>query len=333
MDFTTRDYRRLYADFVRYERAAGGPDPHMTLAGALSEGEAPQERAWRLMCYLAAYNVPTGVVLWTEWPWRRVLEETIALEPWIREHWAGLAFRRERRAVRTSTKLAAHLVSCAQFVERGVWFGWSGVYDEAWKDALAVYGTGRYIGIKLLEGLRRFAGAPVVLSDLRARGGSSPREALALLYPTHADALLGDDRREHLDRADMCGAWAREELAEQRGLSVTWYELQSTLCEWKQSVIGRSQYPGRAQDSELAHYGRVAGAWNGRLAGPLIEILHARARLFPEWALGERNGWDGRRDELGPLLDTYGYTWSDSLYDYQATLQSGDWANPVRRAG
>lgn len=324
---TTAEHRRFYAEFVRYERAAGGPDPHMTLAGRLSEGESRDERAWRLMCYLACYNVPTGVVLWRHWPRQRVLEEAPALEPWIREHWEGLSFRRERRAVRTAPKLARHLVACAQFVDR---MDFDGLYDHAWRDVNRIYGTGRYIAIKLLEGLRRFCDAPVVLADLRAQGGRSPREALALLYPEQRDALLGDDRQDHVSRADMCGAWAREELAERHGLEVSWYELQATLCEWKQSVIGRSQYPGRAQDSELAHYARVAGYWPGD-DNP-YPLLAARAALFPAWALGEQQGWDGRRTELGPILCDYGYTWTDSLYDYRAThALGGNFARPVRR--
>jgi hypothetical protein len=76
----------------------------------------------------------------------------------------------------------------------------------------------------------------------------------------------------------------------------------------------------------------VVGAWDGEMAGVLLEILRSRSNLFPDWALGEKQGWDGRREELGPLPVEHGYMWTDSLYDYHKTLAAGDWAKPVARS-
>ena len=60
-------------------------------------------------------------------------------------------------------------------------------------------------------------------------------------------------------------------------------------------------------------------------------MFEARKKLFPSEVLGELNGWDGIRELLTSVLRNYDYTWSDSVYDYVATLTSGNFEHPVRR--
>lgn len=332
---TPQEQERFFAEFVTAERASGGPDPHLKLAVECARrADTIAEGMWRLACYVAVYNVPGARAIWDKWPFDAVRGAEPALEPWIAEHWAGIPFRRERRAVRTATKLAAHLISLHRWLAElpGKPWLYTGDYEAAWEDADPIWGQGRYMRYKFLEALHRYAELPIRVGDLRPRGGTSPREALALLYPQYGRELRGNDRPENLEAANMCGAWARETLAERYGIDIDWYELQATLCEYKQSWLGQSQYPGRAQDSELAHWHKAAAYWGwDRRQGkqPDDMLLTMRKRLFPARALGERNGWDGRREELGIVLTAFGYTWSDATYDYWATVENG-LANPVR---
>lgn len=331
MTLTAKDHERFFYEFSKYEIAVGGPDPHMALTGHLVREESPLERAWRIGCYLACYNVPTGIALWTAFPFERARSEPESLEPWIAEHWTGLQFRRERRAVRSSRKLAMHLASYAQWLVGLAGRDWGGNYEAAWRDADRIYGVGRYIKLKLLEALHRYCDIGVQLGDLRAQGGWSPREALCLLWPQHAAALRGGDGPEAVGVAEMCAAWTRETLAEKYGLEVDHYVLQVLLCDYKQSVVGRRQYPGRSQDSELVYWTAAMNYWQDRDRATdegLERMLTARAELFPHECLGELVGWWTVRAPLTTVLVEHGYTWSDLLYNYAATA---DFADPVRR--
>jgi hypothetical protein len=314
----------FFAEFIKWEKAVGGPDPHMALVGAMVEDRQWIDRAWAGGCYVGVYNAPTAEVLWTQWPHVRVMAEPEALEPWISQHWNGLAFRRERRAARSSLKLAQFMISYANWITDAMdqeW--WDGGYDAAWRAGDQVYSVGRYIKLKMLEYLRRYCAAPFQLQDLRAKGGWSPRTALCLLYPDHAPALLGDDRKEHLVVAERLTRETGQRLREDYSLSIDSYELQVLLCDYKQSYSGKRQFPGRSQDSELAYYRKISPYWNHE-----TKIFETRARIFPHVALGEIQGWSGVREELGHFLRVNRKTWSDFLYDYTATT---DLRNPVPR--
>lgn len=304
------------AEFCRYEKLAGGPDPHMAVVGHLSRESSLHERFWRAGCYLAVYNVPTAELLWRNWSAEAVRDAPQKFQEWIEDNWARLQFRRERRAVRSRAKLARSLSSYALWMQdldlRGWFTGDAGdpeeAYEYAWEDVGQVWGMGRYVTLKWCEFVRRYCAAPIELPDLRARGGWSPRAGLALLHPDHAAQLTGDDRFEHLRLADYLAERTRGVLADLYNLELDRYELQVLLCDYKQSAVGRRQYPGRSQDSELV-YGLKAGLGDSGL-------WRARAELFPAWALGELSGWREVREPLGNVLADYGYTWSDSVYDW-----------------
>lgn len=329
-NFTTKEHWTYFAEFVRWETACGGPDPHLAYVGHLAYDQEWQERAWRIGCYLACYNVPTGIVLWTHWPWLEV-NEPEPLERWLREHWEGLSWRRERRAVRSVPKLARHLTSLADWIgklHREPWLG-TGDYDAAWRSAEQIYGTGRYIKHKLLEGLGRYCDIGVRLGDIRARGAWSPRATLALLYPQHAVALISKGTG-HDSTAEMCAAWAREELAERYGLRISWYDLQVMLCEYRESAISRRQYPGRSHDSELGHFHKIAHRWGDDVLA--IPFHAAREACVPSVNRGELHGWEAAREELGDVLADHRYTWRDLEYDYTATRKlGGNFGRPVER--
>lgn len=319
------DHWKFFAEFCRYEIAAGGPDPHMRLVGEICRHEQSSwiETAWRGLCYCSVYNVPTAVVLWTHWPAERVRATSVVeLTEWLRNNWRGIAFRRERKAVRTPEKLARCLHSAAEWVrelpakrmEGQLWFdpslGQVARFEMAYDDACSVYGFGRYIGQKYVEYAHRYMGTAAAAYDIRPRGGWSPRAALALLFPEHEPALNGGDSPEELRIADMCAREARERL-NNNGILLDWYLLQVLLCDYKQSAVGRRQYPGKSQDTEMEYNAKIAPHW-----GECQVMWDARRRIIPDTCLGELQGWHGVRKELGYVLTKHGYTWTDFLYDY-----------------
>jgi hypothetical protein len=316
------DHWKQFAEFCHYEQLAGGPDPHMALVGEMSRGEPLEEIWWRAGCYIACYNAPTAEAIWKHWTAREVRANPEGFRRWIRENWAGLGFRRERRAVRTPEKLGRFFISYVgympllktHFHPEANTLGPYDAYEMAWREVQKVYGLGRYVALKILEFLQRYAQAPIALPDIRARGGWSPRRALALLYPDDAEALEGDDSPGNIALAEERALKVREWIR-YLGIPLSMYNLQVLLCDYKQSAVGRRQYPGRSQDSEIVYARKV----ESHFTDIKLDMWEARKRLFPHWALGELNGWEEVREPLGDVLADHGYTWSDSLYDWHAS--------------
>lgn len=320
------DHWHRFAEFVYYERAVGGPDPHMRLVGeGMSAGEDWREIVWRGGCYIGVYNVPTAQVLWEHLRPEEAVDYDKAAA-FVADAWGGLTMRRERRAVRTPTKLAKYLCTYAQWMEELAdqpWATTTNDYAAAWRDVHRVYGLGRYVALKLIEYLGRYAGSPTRLEGIMAKGGWSPRQALALLYPNGAHSLMGDDSPHNVQHAEHVARLGRDRLAESYGIDLDWYNFQVLLCDYKQSYVGKRQFPGRSQDSELEYWRKIDAWW-----GLDRKMFEARARLFPLEALGEHNGWVSVREELGNVLRDFKYTWSDLLYDYDSTV---DLRKPVQR--
>ena len=328
------DHWRQFYEFCRWEKEAGGPDPHMTCVGQICiDANYPAgTKAWLGALYAAVYNVPTAMALFRMYDDPRMLLTGGTAAPRLKEHWAGLAFRRERKAVRDPEKLARCLTSFAQFVLAlpAIQDGWDDIedpaerFEAAFADVCKVYGVGRYIGQKYIEYGRRFCGFDARVGDIRARDGWSPRESMALLMPEHAALLTdGGDGDEAVAKIEALAQDVRNHVLNEYGLQLDFYELQVLLCDYKQSWSGKRQYPGRSQDSELAYDAKISPHWGQ----PCVEMYAARARAFPVRALGEVCGWTGVRDELGHTLADYGYTWSDLQFDWQRS--KNDLRHPV----
>lgn len=318
--FTVVDHRHFFAEFIRWETAVGGPDPHLATLGKMIEGESFEERVWRCGLYASGYNVPTAEVIWQHWPFERVRQERHLLTGWVAENWKGFGLRRERRAVRTPTKFARCLLSIAELTERIAdetpdWWGvtTAEAYDHAWRTTGEVYGLGRYVQLKYVEALARYADGRFFQTDIRANGGTSPREGLALLYPDDQDWLTASPSSE-VQRTEALAARLREALAESDGLEVDFFTLQVVLCEYKKCWQGK-QYPGRTHDTELRYLHNVHAYWSND-----TDMLRARAAVFRPETLGEISGWDGAREPLETTLPLYRYTWSDLKYDYRKTI-------------
>jgi len=315
-----------FTNFCKLEMAAGGPDPHMVVCGHMSRKESWEERIWRGGVYVGVYNVPTAEQIWEEWPWERVKDDylTFAYE-WLPMNWKGIATRRERRCVRAP-------IHMGEYFDRLVWWlngnmennlgvirrtgqEGDGAYEHLWKRLEDVKYLGRYVRFKLLEYWRRYAELPLTMPDIRPRGGWSPRETLAMLYPKAEWHLnKAKDTLETLAVVNAIAENARQQLGKRLDQEMDLYRLEVLLCDYRQAYEDMRQYPGRSQDSELDYVRKTAEHWPNK-----TKMFEARAEIFPHKVLGELNGWEGVRKELGTCLRDHHYLWSDLLYDYKRT--------------
>lgn len=326
MPFTTEEHWRHYADFLRWEMAFGGPSTQLSTTIKMSEGLPAQERRWRAFCYLGVYNVPYGEVLWRHVP---VDASGAYTRDWLDRAFADklIVTRIERRCVRRADWMTEYFTGVRNFLEAWPQFedavGFARTpeegYEIAWERVLAIPRVGRYITIRTLEILRRL-GLPIRTPDIRPRDAWSPRGTLQILFPDEEIAPK-DNSAEMVSTVNRVSAAALGRLAEVN-VSIDFYQLQVSLCEYRQSWKNKKQYPGRSLDSELAYGLKAEKQW-----GP-SKMWSARRSLFPSYCLGEIGGWGGPRKTVGAVLANHGYTWSDLLFDYSRTT---DFAAPVRR--
>jgi len=319
-------HMHFLSEFTRLEQAVGGPDPHMRIVceGLVRDvADTPEHRAWLIGCYLGPYNVPSGEVVLHYWPDpAMVVANPDEFATWVESAWKQLSLRRERRAIRTPRKFTAHMLGYAEWCLRvAPTIGSARDADEVWDRLMLIAGNGRYATIKLYEALHRVGVIDYPFPDIRPSGGWSPREMLARLHPDTAAHLNAGNTAVLCQIANDKASISRRHLSERLGAQVDWYTMEVVLCEYKQAWDG-GQYPGRAHDSELGHVRKVTPLW----PDVPFKTLDIRRELFPEIALGEVRGWDGRREGLGGCPSAHGYMWSDTLYDWDATI---DLADPV----
>lgn len=325
MKFAPEFNRRALDEFIHYELLTGGPDPHMKVATYLAQNvygkDDPWSQAWFCGLYVAPYNVPTAEVLFQTFPNPRdVINHPEHVATWVKDNWSRLSIRKERRPVNAPHRFAEHLIAYAQWLfDRWPALAEAPDFDTAFAMVEEVRYNGRYATMKLYETLRRTTGLPHhEFADLRPKGGWSPRLMLSWLYPEGAVALNGKDLKTNLAYANDLGAFERAKYG------LDWFNMEVMLCDVKQSIDGK-QYPGRGMDSELGHLEHVVNAF------PEIDFhtIEARATLFPHWALGELNDWNGRRKELGDCLRIHGYTWTDSILSWSQSKDN--LASPTRK--
>lgn len=321
------------AEFIRGVELTGGTTPHVSMTvESMSRLDDPLEKLWFAGCYALTYNWPAAERLFLELRPADV-EEPVDVLLWLEEHWAGLPLRKERKAVFRKPFFAESAVAYVRLAhelaaEQGRW-------PLSYEAAFAMFdqGTrymGRYIGIRWLEVMRRAFDQPWDMPSIMADGGEHSRKALALIYPEDAEMLLRGNSKAHVRVADAAADRLLVDLEVGYGLRTNFYELQSLTCEYKQSALGRKQYPGKSIDTEMDYAKKVEAHWG--LAG--TDFFDVRTACFPKWTLGEFRGWNGVRPELGAVLADYGYTWSDAVYSYTMTKAAGDFSNPQkRRAG
>lgn len=315
-------------EFTEHKMAVGEPSPHLAMVGYITRDMEINDKLWFLGSYAAAYCLPTAQVIWSLYPLRRITRGGPArLEIWLRENWAGIVTRTERRCVRSPKNMAECLWSLACWI-RDDYAPLTELtggltrsnYDAAWDSVGNIKFFGRYIAIRFIEGLRRYCGVPAMLYDIRSVGGWSPKRALCYLYPQHTEILLCDD----LAANTLTDELANEVLArvKEKLPAVNEYIIAAMLCEYKACFENRKQYPGWTIDQEPLLYDKVFAYWGDAVDRSLL--WGARAALFPLQVLGEVNGWNGTRWELTKTLRDHGYVWSDLLYDYGTTQDVSD---------
>jgi hypothetical protein len=319
------------AEFIRGVELAGGTTPHVSMTvGSMSRIEDPLEKLWFAGCYALTYNWPAAERLFLE---LRPGEMTL---PWLDEHWDGIPLRKERKSVYRKWAFLESATAYAAFARELMN---ASRWTETYEDAFGLFNDhtrfmGRYIAIRWLEVMRRAfpdqcAGwtMPSILSD----GGQHPRKTLALVYPQYSQWLLGGNTAGELKIADAAADQCLLDLRLEYGLETNYYELQSLLCEYKQSALGRKQYPGKSIDTEMDYFTLVRKHWGNRSDSSFWDV---RRVCFPDWSRGEfQDRWYGVRPELGAVLADYGYVWSDVIYAYNATKAHSTFAEPVRKHG
>lgn len=332
MEFTTEQQWHFLGDFTQRKLEVGEPSPHMKIVGHLSRDCSWEEKVWRAGCYGVPYSIITAEVLWTEWPFARALSDPRGLESWIHQNWSNIHTRTERRCVRTPAKFSECLLGYARWAERdfaavlgGQYNSNAEAYDALWGSISSVKYLGRYINIRILELLHRYAGVEAHLYDIRSIGGWSPKKMLAFLYPEHSAALLssgveGDKLADHL---------ATEALHyyQRQGLDVDFYVFAAMLCEYREAYEDRHQYPARTHDQEIEYFHKKGRVWEEK--GFCFQMFNARREIFPHECLGELQGWSGIRHDLSRVLRDYGYNWCDTLFCYGRT---NDYSQPAARA-
>lgn len=292
-------YRQIFVDFSRAELASGGPDPQVQLFGSVvgSLDLVPAEKAVRCGLFVAPYTVGAGSVL------SYLRGAGYPIENWAQYliyHKNGFPMRRERRSVwgDDRAKLMRCVESWIDFCYRVLPDASAGSYDDLYK-AIGKHASffGRYAAMKVIETMVHAGLAVPSQSSIVARGAKYPRKMLGLMFPEHSERLNSKDNS--IETIDLSNGLAAE-AAQWIGQPVSWFQLETLLCNSRQSLDGK--YAGRSHDRELAHWRKANGHFRDhgvdlRLVFP---FYRQRRTLFQAEYLGELGDppWWGSREDL-----------------------------------
>lgn len=289
----------LFRKFIRAEKAVGGPDCQFTLLIEHAKTERPgrlldgHDWMWLIGCYGAHHCAMPAFEVFRVFRALDVINKPRVLRTWLKDHWSALPVRREMRSHRMLEKRWTCLVDFARYANSDRWK--RGMFDDLWTDTQAqIKYYGRYMSIKVLELMRRTGVRPDVHSyDIRAAHAWSPRAAMALLYPHHAE-WLGDRSRNDPATVRNVERYARKihDDLTRHGIDVSFFELQGLLCNYKEMLYGRF-YPGAGHDEDMEYMKEYAADFDPK------PWYKTRARIFKHKYLGEISGWDGLRPEEG----------------------------------
>lgn len=314
-----------FAEFCLLEKACGGPDPQIPLVGEMSKLESWEERVWRAGCYISVYNVPFAESIWENWSWKDVQGNMIGFREWLNSNWSKIVTRFERRTVRRPEWMFEYFNSYYAFIQNDLAVALKYTNDMSPEERYLHFWDltngrikrfGRYVALKLLESYRLYCNMNLVAPDIRPKDGWSPRITLAALYPNIAEQLT-DKSNYWNDVVNGTVIETIDRLKSDYDVEVDKFQLQVMLCEYRESYHSKKQYPGRSHDSELGYWHKREGLWGKQDYSQ--NMLQARKKIFPSVSLGELNGWDAPRGACGRVLAEHGYTWTDLLYDYQAS--------------
>jgi len=299
------DHWRQFEEFCTAETATGGPDPQIALITHLAKDKSDVEKVWLAGCYGAHHCVPSAYMVWKTFRPEEVIEDYSALETWLTEKWQYLPVRPEMRSHRMVEKRADCLYDFANFALGRSWAN-EGTYEQMWYHSQQeVRYYGRYMAIKFLEMMRRSVAPWLQMPDMRAKDAWSPRIALSLLFPDHPILANRELKSRDIDTlVDECAERAILRL-KGSGITVDFFQIQVMLCEYREMLVG-GYYAGASHDEEL-DYMRLARGGGVNFQ----EVLDARQAIFPKWALGEINGWEGLRKPCFEVFKRDHVIWSD----------------------
>lgn len=293
-------------EFARWHVASHDIDPvypvlrHYRATRNLTQ----EETVWLLFCYVAFYDLCSGLTLFDMTDRPTQLESVRVMEACD-----ALPKATERRAHRMRGTAFRHLQSVAywgrqhgsltDFLTTG--FGES--LEENWlmlqHTLMSVFGNGRWAAYKTGELLMEVAGLPVTPTDAGNAWSSGPRKGLCLLF----DKIEGNtpDAIAQLDaQVDSLMVVFAE-----RGLPLKVEQVETVLCDFASLSSGR-YYVGHDID-HLQHQIHAAPMLPSHIADDLWE---ARSATIDHRWLGEIAGWDGQRKELNRLYrDTGTIRW------------------------
>lgn len=313
------ELRTRFIEFARLKLAADGSDSY--IMGAVELARRKEEPYWYAGVFTTFYAPPAPEVFTSVWSRQDVLQRPDAVLEWVEQHWEALPLSGARRTNRMGPhKLVETLLGYARWIEddgidRLRWDIRDGDFDVASRGLLrCVPNHGRYTGLKLYETLRRIGLLLPAVSDIRPRGGRTPRKSLRLIYGHDSHA---DDRRVCEEANSLADGLRRE-------IPTSWFNVEMLLCNFSKAVKG-GYYPGHALDRELSHAARCKTEFS---ADMLTRFYAQRVLLYPVVCRGEVHGWDSTRKDLEFCYPRYGYLWSDLVYDFNMTT---DLSCPSRR--
>ncbi len=291
---TNNPHWEWFAAFCQGELESGGPDPQVLLTARALDGVTRDTAARRAGSFVNPYTCGAAAAFW-HWD-----DTGVSITPdLLREHWAGLPTRRERRSVWNVDKMVVAHDAWAHWVShelpRVCDLAYSEVYDSI-QDTVPYFG--RYAAMKVIEVLYQSRIVTHGQSDIRSRGAKFPRRTLALLHPDSATMLRdGGDGASTLAAVDGLATATREWLATRLGRQPTWFQFETLLCNYRQSLAGK--YPGRSHDRELAHWRTAEAYWGADLL-EVFPFYALRHRLFDAEWLGELGDppWYSAREQL-----------------------------------
>lgn len=285
-----------FAEFAKKEIAEGGPEPELAPIVHLVRNRTDVDKVWAAGVYCSHHCVPSAMALLQAFPTpeEALEQEGKILEGFLADNWDYLPVRNEMRSHRMIEKRLQCLLDFADYSLRGIWHpNKSTSYAEVWTDSIgSVKYFGRYVAVKYLEFLRRMVNPALVCPDIRAKHGWSPRAALAAIYPETepwmSNRYLNDDLT--ISKVEFYADKLISDLIEQHQLTISHFDAQVLLCEFKQFTHG-TFYPGVSHDEEMDFGLIVEQRFN------IPEFWEIRKELFPASALGEIGGWVGKRKD------------------------------------
>lgn len=280
------DYWPLFESFIIEELKAHGPDPQLQLLLELAPDVSDVEKMWLIGTYCAHHCVASAWAVYLNFRPDQVLKDPNSLLRFLERNWAALPVRQEMHSHRMLEKRWACLIDAAIYATGKSWQ--NGSYEKIWNDFIeSVSFFNRYLCIKAIEMMRRTVRPDLILSDIRAQKGWSPRAMIALLYPEVADTV-GNKRNNSFETV-----WYAEEYATRirerlklRGIELSYYQLQVLLCNSKQMIEGRVA-PGSGIEAEL-NFIRTA-----EKNFTMSHVYDTRKRIYDHRYLSEVPGWQG----------------------------------------